>query len=269
MKLALLFLTYGAIFHTDHWQDFLKNHKQLYSTYVHSKEPLPESSPFKQYELKKKIPTTWENTMKAQLELLRVAFEDKNNKKFIFLSESHLPLRTFDDTYKVVVEPDESLFYYENSPHCIPGNPSYQEVRDIKEIPPEEQYLNAQWVVLNRKHTEAMIKDYQDNHIIKIVEKYHCDNEHYPSTFLAQKKLLYEVCKQDTTYVKWIPNTSHQHEFTDLTKKQDSKLFAEAMNGKCVFARKFAKDCNLKPIEQQLAYRSTQKALTNDEKNKN
>ncbi len=47
-KIAFLFLTLSSIYHESHWLDFFRGNEQCYSVYIHSKELLDETSPFKQ-----------------------------------------------------------------------------------------------------------------------------------------------------------------------------------------------------------------------------
>ena len=99
MKIAFLFLIISDIYHEPTWIDFLKGHEDKYSVYIHSKDKMPKDSYFKRCEIPAKIPTSWSKIMKAFIELLREALKDPSNEKFVFLSESSIPLKTFDQAY--------------------------------------------------------------------------------------------------------------------------------------------------------------------------
>lgn len=270
-KIALLFLTIGNLYHEGHWQDFLKNNEQRYTLYIHSKEPLSDTSPFKKHEIPAKLETTWANTMRAQIELLREALKDPANEKFIFLSESTIPFLGFDTIYNTVMATPKSIFPYCTNVHIDESRSgtfwhyhNYQPNRNFYPIPEKFQHKNPQWVILNRKHAQLMV---DDKVFIAIFDRYICDNEHYPSTFLAIKGLLEsEVVNQQTTYDDWIATTSNSHPFTftDLTDQRQSKLITQVLQKKLycqrflyLFGRKFDKGCDLSPLDTYLAYRIT------------
>lgn len=268
-KIALLFLTISNIYHESHWQDFLKNNESRYSIYIHSKESLAPNSAFKQYEMQEKTENTWANTMKAQIAVLKEALKDPDNQKFIFLSESSLPLQDFDTVYSTVMATENSIFPYCSNIHQDKLRSgtfwtylNYEPARILYPIPEKFQHKNPMWVVLNRKHAQLMV---DDKIFIEIVCRYTNDQEHYPSTFLAIKGLLEtEVLNQQTTYDDWIATTSslHPFTFTNLKDSQQFNLIVKALQNKLynqqfqyLFGRKFAKDCDLSPLETYLAYR--------------
>lgn len=103
-----------------------------------------------------------------------------------------------------------------------------------------------------------------DSKYIEIITRHICDQEHYPSTFLAIKGLLHEVANAQTTYDDWIITNSpaHPFTFTDLTDEIQLHRLIRAIQGGLdsnpniyFFARKFAKDCDLTPLDTYLSYR--------------
>lgn len=226
------------------WINFLKGHEQHCSIYVHSKNNLDNSSIFKKNEIKTKVPTTWANTMQAQIELLREALKDQSNKKFIFLSESTIPLQAFDYVYEKVMSNPQSIFGY-----------GLNSSRYFGPLPLEIMHKNTQWVVLNREHAQLMV---DDTKYLEIFTAKSCDNEHYPSTFLALHKRLDEVIKTDTTLCIWVEGEgSHPHGFADLlTDPHFGKIVSAIENGKFLFARKFKKECNLAPLKTYMPWLS-------------
>lgn len=269
-KIAFLFLTISGMYHEGHWQDFFKNNDGRYSIYIHSKESLKETnSLFKNYEIPAKVETTWENTMRAQIALLKEALKDLQNEKFVFLSESTIPLQDFDTVYDAVMATDKSIFPYCENVHqdktrsgTFWNYHNYQPHQILYPIPAKLQFKNPQWVILNRKHAQLMV---DDTLFIDIVTRYICDNEHYPSTFLAIKGLLHsEVMNLQTTYDDWIATSSPSspYTFTNLKDADQFKIIVRALQMKLysqqmqyLFGRKFAKECDLSPLDSYLAYR--------------
>ncbi len=242
-KIAFLFLTVGNIFHEKTWVNFFADAKERATIYVHSKYNLKKESFFRKFEMETKVRTRWENTMNAQVELLKEALKDPANQKFIFVSETTIPLQDFDDVYARVMMHDKSIFKYKKNPY------SY---RNFRNIPGDHLYYNSQWVVLNRKHAELMV---QDTTILNDMTHNPFDNEHYPSTFLvAAKKLKHEIEKKDLTMVIWTGG-KHPHEFTNLTRDHFWAHLLGAINTKkYLFARKFNKHCDLSPLKELLPW---------------
>ena len=78
-KIAFLFLTVSDIFHESVWVKFFKTHEDYYSLYVHPKTDLAAGSFFARAQIQQREETRWENTMKAQIALLREALKDPAN----------------------------------------------------------------------------------------------------------------------------------------------------------------------------------------------
>lgn len=243
MKIAFLFLIISEIYHEKCWMDFFKGHDELFSIYIHSKNPMSETSPFKGYEIKQKIATSWSNTMDAQVELLREALKDKENYKFIFISESTIPLQPFVTAYRDLVSTPLSQFSIEKE---------NSRNRKFWPIPSSKIYKNSQWVVLNRKHAELVVSD---DTYLKIMTKYHHDQEHYPSTFLKLINLAEEVMPQDSTLTLWSAGRAHPHTFYYLQTDPYFKVLIEEIGAKrMLFARKFSKECDLTPLKAYIDF---------------
>lgn len=242
MKIAFLFLIISTINHEKIWLDFFNHHQDDFSIHIHSKEAMPASSSFKQFELSTKVPTTWENTMNAQIELLREALKDENNQKFIFLSESTIPLQPFEFVYETLMADKKSQFAFERN---------YHPNRVWKSIPTDKSLKNPQWVILNRKHAELMVKD---TTLINIMTKSPYDNEHYPSNFLSLNNLLHEIEPIDRTLVVWPkPGVVHPVNFKKIKGNKYTPLLINAIKEKkYLFARKFDKTCNLDYLKRYL-----------------
>ena len=147
MKIAFLFLTVAGIFHEKYWADFLKGYETHYSMYIHSKNGVPENSLFKKYELNTTVPTSWAHTLKAELLLLKIALSDPENQMFILVSESTLPLQSFQHIYDTLEKTKKSCFVYMRNPHQDPDDICYAS-RNLHEISEEHRYKNTQWIGL-------------------------------------------------------------------------------------------------------------------------
>lgn len=268
LKIALLFLVVSDIYHQEYWKDFLSGHENQYSVYIHAKDEIPADSAFKQFDIGVKVETTWTNTLKAQIELLRHALKDSANEKFIFLSESTIPFQSFNTVYATVMATDKSIFPFCLNPHQDPtrsgtfwGYHNYQPSKILHPIPGHLQYKHPQWIILNRKHAQMAV---DDPIFADIVARYPCDNEAYFGTLLALHGLLHEVVNRQTTYDDWFLTTSGSSPFTFTDLHNENQFFSvsKAIQGKLhgqrepyLFGRKFAKECNLSLLDTYLPYR--------------
>jgi len=153
-KIAFLFLIYDAINHEHLWFNFFNGiAKTKYNIYIHYKmdDNLEFFNEYKIYK-SKTIDTRYADIsiVKAQNVLLREALKDKDNKHFIFLSGSCIPLKSFKYIYNYL-DPRYSYFHIAGSEDCFPDC----EVA-LKYIPKEHIKKSAQWSILNRRHAELL-----------------------------------------------------------------------------------------------------------------
>lgn len=246
-KIAFLFLIVDHVFHEDYWKKFFVGHEDKYSLYVHAKHGIMKSGFFKPHLLPLFVPTRWEHTMNAQIELLRAALKDPLNRKFVFVSESTLPLQDFDDVYASFMSHPYSQFLTMKNPHLKPGVALFNVRRGIRGIPRKIQQKHTQWIMLNRKHARLLLENAQF-----LKESVYCDNEHYPGTILALHGCLKEIVQHDFTYVNWAKpgaNGKVPFTFTNLFDDSQSILLKQAIGSGFLFARKFDENCNLIPLK--------------------
>lgn len=262
LKIAFLFLSIANVYHEKHWKAFFNGNEKYCSIYLHAKKSHAVTSQFfKQYLIPKTVPTAWEYTMRAQIELLKQALKDPDNAKFVFLSETTIPLKDFRHVYKKLTRSSKSYFVTRRSPYVTPFMQSGPYAgRLVRGIPSLYQQKHTQWVVLNRKHAQILVDStFFLNHPI------YCDNEHFPGTILAFKGLLKEVIQKDTTYVHRIGGSAHPVAFNDLSKFNEFQLTVGAIKQGFLFGRKYNAGCNLKPIARLLPYLRRKRASTRSE----
>jgi len=101
MKIAFLFLTIDNVRFPKIWNDFFKNNEDKMNIYCHPKYPEKVNVPWQKRNIINDLAeTAWGKTINALINLFKASLKDKNNKKFIILSESCLPIKSFDKFYK-------------------------------------------------------------------------------------------------------------------------------------------------------------------------
>ena len=181
--------------------------------------------------------------------MLKEALKDPLNNKFIFVSGDAVPIQHFDYVYKQVLQHPLSIIHYSWNHHQDQNSSFYSACRILHGIPADKQFKNSQWVILNRKHAELMV---QDQSIVATVVKFPCNDEHYPSTFLAMHNLLHEVVNQAATLTVWQRGQNHPLTFKNMQDPYESELLVEAMNQGVLFARKFDQKCDMGQLQSMV-----------------
>lgn len=231
-KVALLFLTVNEPNHSDLWKKIITDHRELCNVYVHSKYKMTHPF-FAQFRIKYTIPNSWSIHAKAWQLLLKEAIKDKSNYKFVFLSESCVPLYPLDFIHWYLTQNDNTYMSI--------ARPWWnrQHHREVTELPEEHRWGNHEWIVLNRKHAKMIV---QDIHVIEVVSRHSHDQESYPSSLFSVQGCLYEIEGRMLTFVDWpLGNGCHPYTFKDA-RGFNMSLLKEAKQNGYLFARKIAKE---------------------------
>jgi hypothetical protein len=98
-KIAFLFLVLDNPNFPKIWDKYFRGHKDKYEIYIHPK--YPDKVTWKKRSVIKNLQETgWGFITRAYIELLKEAFKDPDNYKFVTISESCIPIQSFDDFYK-------------------------------------------------------------------------------------------------------------------------------------------------------------------------
>lgn len=241
-KVALLFLTREDLNFPDLWKNELQACAHLYNIYVHSKKPMQHPF-FKPYRISKIVPTSWARHVKAWQALLQEALKNPENVKFVFVTESCMPLYRLSTIYRVLTQ--DPFSYMEYKRPWWAGTE-----RTVREIDPKHFYGSWEFVVLNRQHAQLIAND---RTIIEIVARYPLDIESYFATFFSLQNCLTEFVNRTYTYMNWEhlnKGGAHPHEFEHYNPLSE-QLIKEAYEQGCLFLRKVAKTF---PEEVWLSY---------------
>ena len=106
-KIAFLFLTLDNPNFPNIWNNYFKNHKDKYNIYIHPKYP-DKLTWKKKCMIKNLKQTAWGFITEAEIELLKEAYKDKDNYKFVTISESCIPTQSFDTFYNETINDPRS-----------------------------------------------------------------------------------------------------------------------------------------------------------------
>jgi len=229
-KVALLFLTRSDLNHTQLWKEWIDYEK--YNVYNHSKTRVIDPW-FAQFRITETQPNEWGFILLAQQALLKAALQDSSNSKFVFLSESCVPLRANDQVYDILTSDDSSYM-------CWAPIWWTDRIRDLIEFPIDHQLGNHTWIILNRKHAEMIAND---NYWINIGMRHVVGDEAYPASFFSMNGVLGEFKNVLTTFVDWRRgNPFYPYHFKEATE-ENIKILIDARKDPhaCyLFGRKFS-----------------------------
>ncbi len=198
--IAFCFLTYDKIIRYDIWNKFFENiDKNKYIVFIHPKVIKDFSSyyTFPYNIVKNKVITTGKDNItivNATLQLLKETYYSNDNiSHFVFLSQSCIPLYSFDKLYNVITNFKLSVVSY------IDNNKKdrYYQLSDlIKKYINYNQFVKQQPnMILIKSDVELFIK----NDLTYYYDKMTCPDEHY---FI--NNLLYifkrDIIKQQTHF---------------------------------------------------------------------
>jgi hypothetical protein len=110
-RIAFLFLTIDDIHFPNLWTQYFHDHSDQINIYCHPKNPENVYTPW----LKKNIipnltETGWGYIVNAYYELLKYAYKNEENIKFIIISESCVPLKNFNKMYDFILKDEKTSF---------------------------------------------------------------------------------------------------------------------------------------------------------------
>jgi hypothetical protein len=263
MKIGFMFLLVGKINHEDIWKDFFKYiDTEKYKLYLHPQNPKQITDPFfKNSIIPNLIKVKWGNIWPGFIQLLKEAILDPDITHFVWLSDSCIPIKSFDYIYNEIYNikktkinrffEKESVTYGEWTifPRC-------NNLLD-KGILKENIGKNHAWILLIRKHAELFIDPINKEFFDKFNEIF-APEEHIPITFFNEFKLDEIEYLEDpdmtncVTFVSWKFDSYKYYDekyfrynqrdiktFTNISKNELDYL----INTKSFFARKFDKNC--------------------------
>lgn len=236
-KIAFLFIARNRLPLDMVWDAFFQGDKEnKFSIFVHSRpgflfnKATTRSVYFLDRQVNNSIQIDWGEASMIQAErvLLQNALEDPLNDRFVFLSDSCIPLYDFNYTYEYIMSTSTS--FVDSFADTKEGryNPKMHPV-----IPVENWRKGSQWVVLTRKHAEIVVND----DVVFPMFQWHCkrkslpefwrdrpfsgDNskehncipdEHYVQTLLTQKGLEGQLTRRSLIHTAWDLQSSKEYD---------------------------------------------------------
>jgi hypothetical protein len=225
------------------WNIFFKNiDSEKYTIYIHYKYDKPLKF-FEQYKLKNCIETKYADkslTLAGNL-LFRTAYKDPDNFKFVLLSGSCAPFKSFDHIYDILTR--DHYGYLNTCPQeqCFPNCNSLLSII-------EKQHIGKahQWIILNCILVENLCID-KDDILNTQFNNIYAPEEYFYYTYIKilgledQIKTTLNSANEATTFTNWagmnykyVTNRSIKN-YTSISIEEIKYL----LESPCLFGRKF------------------------------
>ncbi|KAL7140767.1 hypothetical protein ABFS83_08G008800 [Erythranthe nasuta] len=236
-KIAFLFIARNRIPLDMVWDVFFQGDAEnRFSIYVHSRPGFllntatTRSTFFLNRQINDSIQVEWGEASMIQAEriLLQHALMDPFNERFLFLSDSCIPLYNFSYTYDYIMSASTSFVDSFADSKESRYNPRMHPVIHV-----DNWRKGSQWVILTRKHAAIVVEDetifptfqlhckrkslpefWRDRPLPADGSKEHncIPDEHYVQTLLSQKGLNEEITRRSLTHSSWDISPSRDNE---------------------------------------------------------
>lgn len=228
MKLAILFLTRGNIHNPSLWEKFISDSQGKAVVYAHAKNKEAVSqSIIKNNLIPEHIDTAWGNIslVRAQNLLLKNAIKDPDITHFAFVSESCIPIKSWEYVERTIIADPRSRLNIRDWVHLEHEHKR----RKPAGIAEANWKFHSQWVLLDRKMAELILKE----DMTSIFERSHAIDEHYYGTLFSLHGVLDGINYIHMTLVDW--RGGKPIAYDTVTPEHQEKMDASP----CFFARKF------------------------------
>ncbi|CAI0438776.1 unnamed protein product [Linum tenue] len=224
-KVAFMFLTPSSLPFEMLWERFFQGHEDKFTVYIHSSrdKPIHSSRYFVGREIRsEKVEWGRISMVDAERRLLAHALLDPDNHQFVLLSESCVPLRTFNYVYHHLMFTNVSYIdsYVDPGPH---GSGRYSN-RMMPEVRYSDFRKGAQWFSMKRQHAIIVMADSLYYKKFKLYCRPNMDgkncysDEHYLQTFFTMIDPE-GIAKWSVTHVDWSEGKWHPRSYraSDIT----------------------------------------------------
>jgi hypothetical protein len=251
-RIGLLFLVIDGLSQPGLWQRFLAGQEGKYVAYTHAKSPHRVELDFLRDTLIPQYVPTHHSMffphhvlVQAQLALLRHALEDTRIGKFVYITQTCVPIASFRQAREALLADDQSWITCEGG--FWPER--FARLAPDCGIRPDQFGTSSCWIALNRRHAEILLACAEE-WLPKFAGVPAAD-EHYAPTVLKMAGCTAECKPYNPTNVDWVrgnPYTYHR-----ITAEDVEQL----SRGPYLFARKFSPTSDIAAVwEDLLARRS-------------
>jgi hypothetical protein len=164
-QVAFIFLLESGMVHEPLWRRFFSeaSNPNSYSIYVHQANPEATPTAFGDMSSRKEIPWTpsqWCALLGLEMVALQEALTDTDNQQFVFISESAVPLKSFDYVYKDLMRSSTSSKLCAAQDHDGASDCRFSAFKHKGGTDGQRGLVkHHQWIVLSREHVGVMLEN--------------------------------------------------------------------------------------------------------------
>lgn len=250
-KICFLFMIYDRFNQPEIWDMFFEAvDTSMYSIFIHSKCDIIDdrSTILKKHVIKERWDTEWGtwSLVNVQNRLLEMGLADPSNTKFLFMSDSHIPIHDFDTVYNCIINNDFS--FIDVMGRLTQGNTNT--INDVFGIGKTNMFKMSQWSCLNRKHAEQLLEHENEMKVMSELSIIPDENAYICTlTGIYFPKKIENLYNKNLTFVDWvIPSTNKLYKSHPRTYDGNelTKLLPTLRN-EYLFVRKVSPHCNITP----------------------
>ena len=198
-KIAFLFLTLENPNFPKIWNKYFRCNKDKYTIYIHPKYP-EKVTWKKKYIIKNLQETSWGYITKALIELLKEAYKDHDNYKFVTISESCVPIQSFDNFYNnAILDPRSWIKKMNITKYNYEERINKTIHVSSNKIIPEYFLKNYARFCLNRTHVMLLLQKSEE---LKFFHNMHVGDEFFLSVLYPLKNVRdFAITYDDWEYV--------------------------------------------------------------------
>ena len=226
-KIAFLFLTIDNLKHSSIWDKYFKSvNKNKYNIYVHPKYPNRVSDTIlKENIIDDLVETKYGFLVEAMVKLMDSGLKDKNNKFFVFVSDSCIPIKKFDVLYEEVFKIGKSivdkmllkLWNKGNDKKAGRYGNAVQKVKKNDVLPKKFYSKFSQWSILIRGDVDKIVV----SKYLKFFYVMNAGDEFYLSILNCDGFDYYDL---QSTYVDWSISNNFGSKIHKIQKELDKGL---------------------------------------------
>ena len=252
MKLGFLFLCKNNINQLQLWLDFFKNNYDKCNIYIHSYDQENITQEFiKKYHIDKVLDTGWGDLYDPIIHCMGISIKN-NDYKLVLLSESTIPVKSFDYIYNYLTKDNKGYLYYDmTNKHTVNMQTdryknNCNNIKGFKEnIDFKHWYFNEAWIIFNIEMIEIILDDVNNSKYFNYFKKAFVYDENYPIYLYSLYNKFHLFNNINTTYVNWDTKEINGIKHPKLYDNINNELLKEISNKDILFARKFTDNINI------------------------
>ena len=218
-KIAFLFLVLDNPNFPSVWDAYFKGNEEQINIYIHPKYP-KRNNWKRECVIAELHETGWGYIVSAYVALLSKALEDPKNEKFIFVSESCLPVKSFDDMFsRIMANKDESFVKQMSVKRYDLENRITLQLKDA--LKPGQLMKHYARMCLSRQHVKQLLFKYNAP-LVNLFKTMHVGDEFFLSTISPmQNSTSFAVTYDDWVFVE-AQKTEIKSHIRSLYEKQET-----------------------------------------------